>query len=90
MQCAMDWIRTMVESLNVEGEDGKLCARRQMGRQSQLATTFPTLHTHATLGKASCAVLGVFTPRVAYTINDRGGQAHLSDGVGQPIGNPRK
>jgi hypothetical protein len=85
MQCAMDWIRTMVESLNVEGEDGKLCARRQMGRQSQLAATFPTLHTHAT-----CAVLGVFTPHVSYTVNDRGGQAHLSDGVGQPIGNPRK
>jgi hypothetical protein len=86
----MDWIRTMAERLSVEEEDGKLCARKQMSRQTQLTAMHPYLPTHPMLGKASCATLGVFTPppppRVAYTINDKGG-LYLFNGEGQPTGN---
>jgi hypothetical protein len=73
LQCAMDWIRTRAESSSIEEEDGKLCTRRQMSRYSQLASTFPSLPTHAMLEKGSGATLDDFTPQPTPSMTGGGG-----------------
>jgi hypothetical protein len=43
-----------------------------------------------TSNKTSCVTPSAVTPHVAHTANDKGGQAHLSDGAGETTGNSRE